>query len=325
MKSSQAEPVPDAMASWGLLCMGSRLRRLYDRIVPDVTAIYRRHAIAFEPRWFPLFRLIADRGEASVMEASERLGVSHPLVSRTARELEQAGLVSLHVDPSDRRRKRMTLTAQGGEMLERMRPVWAEMSLAIADLLGDDAERLLTLVHQAEESLTKSSLQERTVSSAPLAGNDSIAIEPYDPRWKHHFRRLNEWWVQTYFAIEPPDEQAFADPHGVYLEPGGEIFFARQGGRIVGTCALKPRSADEFELAKMGVDPREHGKGIGSQLMSHAIAWATERNAKRLVLETNSRLRSAIRLYERFGFQTVPLRGDEGHARVDRVMVKRLD
>jgi DNA-binding MarR family transcriptional regulator len=57
----------------------------------------------------------------SVKELGERLGLSLAAVSRAADELVQRGLVDRTEDPSDRRIKRLKLTKQGGELVQKMR------------------------------------------------------------------------------------------------------------------------------------------------------------------------------------------------------------
>jgi putative acetyltransferase len=50
------------------------------------------------------------------------------------------------------------------------------------------------------------------------------------------------------------------------------------------------------------VRARDRGRGVGRMLMEAAVAEARAKGARRLFLETNSKLGPAIRLYERMGF-----------------------
>jgi putative acetyltransferase len=65
-------------------------------------------------------------------------------------------------------------------------------------------------------------------------------------------------------------------------------------------------SDDEFEVAKMAVTSACQGTGIGRKLLQATIEAGRSAGARRLYLETNRRLRTAIRLYESVGFQHLP-------------------
>jgi putative acetyltransferase len=62
-------------------------------------------------------------------------------------------------------------------------------------------------------------------------------------------------------------------------------------------------SDGEFEVAKMAVTSAQQGAGIGRKLLQAAIEAGRSAGARRLYLETNSRLEAAIRLYESMGFK----------------------
>jgi putative acetyltransferase len=117
------------------------------------------------------------------------------------------------------------------------------------------------------------------------------------------FRQLNEEWIERYFRIEPKETVVLADPRGTILDQGGRIFFAVVGGRCVGCCALRRMSDTEFEVAKMAVTPGFQGAGIGRRLLHAVIEAGRSRGARRLYLETNHQLKSAIHLYESLGFR----------------------
>lgn len=133
-----------------------------------------------------------------------------------------------------------------------------------------------------------------------------VRIREFMPGDEVHFRRLNEEWILRYFEMEPADESILSDPHKNILADGGRIFFAIQGGEVVGCCALIVTGVGEYELAKMAVAEGHRRAGIGRQLLSAAIAGARASGAKRVSLETNNKLTGAIRLYESAGFRHLP-------------------
>ncbi len=98
-------------------------------------------------------------------------------------------------------------------------------------------------------------------------------------------------------------------PEANIIAAGGCILIALGGADVVGTCALLKVDADSYELAKMAVAPHAQGKGIGRQLGEAAISRARAQGARRLYLESNTKLERAIALYRGLGFTERPARG----------------
>lgn len=137
------------------------------------------------------------------------------------------------------------------------------------------------------------------------AGAD-LKIREFIPGDEIAFRRLNEEWIQQYFAMEPKDQEALADPWRSILLPGGRIFLAIRQGEAVGCCALLTMGPGEFEVAKMAVAESARRAGVGRRLLERVIAAARDSGARRLYLETNRKLEPAVRLYESVGFRHLP-------------------
>ena len=127
--------------------------------------------------------------------------------------------------------------------------------------------------------------------------------EPSLPR----FAELNRQWIERYHHMECGDREMVADP-GVYLRNGGRVITAHVGGEVAGAVALKPHDDGpngerKWELTKMAVDPRFHGRGIGGELLEEAHRVARdELGLSELFLLTNTKLEAAGRLYARHGW-----------------------
>lgn len=128
-------------------------------------------------------------------------------------------------------------------------------------------------------------------------------VTTFDPRFAAAFTALNRQWIEQHFRLEPLDLAQLEDPDAI-RSAGGEIFFVVEDGKALGTCAMIPHGADEFELAKMAVAVSARGRGYGDVLMETALAWARSRGAARVVLLSNTILAPAIALYHKHGFRT---------------------
>lgn len=138
-----------------------------------------------------------------------------------------------------------------------------------------------------------------------------MRIIKYTPEYQQYFEQLNRAWVEKYFEIEPMDEALLSNPEDTILKSGGQIFFVKHQSQIIGTIALIFISNGIYELAKMAVNENFKGIGAGKFLCRTAIEEAKKINADKLILFTNSKLKTAIGIYHKFGFKNVQLDGQE--------------
>jgi GNAT superfamily N-acetyltransferase len=146
----------------------------------------------------------------------------------------------------------------------------------------------------------------------------------FTPELSPHFESLNREWIEKYFELEGADRIVFKDPFTEIVQPGGEIFFAIVDGEVLGTCAVMRLDEQTYELAKMAVSPKAQGRGYSNLLMNSAIEFARAAGAERLILLSNTKLNAAIALYEKHGFEAVPITHAEEYKRVDIQMELRL-
>jgi len=113
------------------------------------------------------------------------------------------------------------------------------------------------------------------------------------------------------FGLEPDLETTdadLADLEGNYAARGGYFAVLESAeGNVIGTAGIYPLAEPGVcELRKMYLDSAYRGQGLGRLLLEDALAWACAQNYRRVVLETASVLKDAIRLYESYGFQPMP-------------------
>lgn len=130
-----------------------------------------------------------------------------------------------------------------------------------------------------------------------------VTIIPYEQQYQPQFRSLNMIWLDQYDLVEIHDLEVLDDPQRQILDGGGIIFLAEENGEIIGTAGLSKESDGVYELVKMCVHPDHHGKGISRLLMDKCLETAREWKAKKVMLFSNSRLKTAIGLYEKYGFK----------------------
>lgn len=143
-----------------------------------------------------------------------------------------------------------------------------------------------------------------------------INIIPFESTYASHFYDLNIEWLQTYFYVEPFDEEVLSKPEQYIINKGGHIFFAKENDTILGTVALMPtKNPLVFELTKMAVLPNQRGKNIGQKLMQYSIDFAKQNNFKGLILYSNTKLENAIYIYRKYGFIEIPVEENSPYKR----------
>lgn len=136
------------------------------------------------------------------------------------------------------------------------------------------------------------------------------------------FRTINLEWLDKYGLTEAPDLLVLNDPQGEIIDKGGAIFLAKSEGVVVGTAALMKETPIQYELVKMGVVDAYKGKGISKMLMEACLQQANVFGAKRVYLQSNSQLKTAIGLYEKYGFKHIPVQ--DAHYVTADVMMELL-
>lgn len=309
----------DFLRDLGWRAVGSRMRRLADRVFADVAGIYADDQVQFEPRWFPLINLLGRCGPTPVVEAARRLGQSHPAVSLFARELAAAGLIRFRTDRADERKRVLTLTPRGAGLYRQLAALWERIDRAAQGWARDAGVDALDALARLEDALAARGLRERVRTEQP-ADDGAVRIAPFDERWAGHFKRLNLHWLEEHFSVEPHDFELLDDPQQHYVAAGGEVFFALVGEQVAGTVALKPLGGGRWELAKLAVDPAFRGRGLGEALVRAVAAEARRRGGTVLWLETAKKLGPAIALYHKLGFVEVAAPEQPTYARTDYYM-----
>ena len=136
---------------------------------------------------------------------------------------------------------------------------------------------------------------------------NSYRIVPWEEQYHPDFFRLSLEWLEKYVSVEPADRLILQHPHEQILDDGGEIFFLLADNVPVGTVSMIHTKENTFELAKLAVTESYKGKGLARMLMERAIEFAESREAEEILLYTNHNLSPAIGLYQKYGFEIVPL------------------
>lgn len=289
----------DLLAELGPLFLGSRLKRLAERMQADAAAVLRGLGLPVQPGQLPLLTALDMRGSMSVGEAVEALGVSQPAVTRSMAPLVALGLIETRRGDGDARCKRIALTDAGREVMARAKAVvWPHVGTAVDELCAGLEGPLIEQIGMLERRLAERPLDRRVA-----ALRDAVTIRDYAPELAGDFYRINAEWIEAMFEMEPADREVIENPQEAILDGGGAILFAETADLgVIGTCALRNSGDGAYELTKMGVLAAARGRKAGEALLAAAIARAQALGAETLYLLTNRKCEAAIHLYEKAGF-----------------------
>jgi DNA-binding MarR family transcriptional regulator/ribosomal protein S18 acetylase RimI-like enzyme len=308
------------LASLGSLGFTYRLRRLSDRLQEDGRRLYSSVGIPLEPNWHILIDFLDGEGSSSVTEASAAMGVSHPTVIELARKLEAAGLIEAAVDPSDGRRRVLSLSAHGHGLLPDFRHLWDAIERELDDVIdatagGDALSGLATIEAQLDSVGLDARVHHRLAAerddpTRPRHERRSVAVRAAgegDRDALLHIARELVRSADTY-AYDPSigDEELWR-----YWNPvgPGDGYVASLDDGVAGMFVIRPNHAGpgaHVANASYAVRADVRGIGLGRQMgeASLDIAAALGYRAMQFnaVVSTNEH---AVRLWRSLGFRIV--------------------
>jgi N-acetylglutamate synthase-like GNAT family acetyltransferase/DNA-binding MarR family transcriptional regulator len=313
----------DVLKDHADLFLGSRLKRLAERLQADAARVIRAAGFPVAPAQFPLLAAIHRYGPLTVGRAVEVLGVSQPVATRTLASLVELGLLETTRDEADLRHKTIRLTSAGqATMAQASLTVWPRVEGAVKSLCAPLEGGFLHQIDQMEAALTQQSLEER-VRALP----QPLTLRAYSDDLAEAFYRINAQWVQAMFTLEPNDIALLSRPRQTIIEQGGAIWFVETpDAGVVGTCALIRMEEGVYELTKMGVSEAARGRKAGEFLLAATLQRARAMGMHTLYLLTNRKCAAAIHLYEKLGFEhsaAIMERYGQRYARCDVAMLYR--
>ena len=288
----------DIVAEREQLFLGSRLKRLAERMQGDVVRLAERAGLSIQPSQYPLLATLDRLGPQTIGALVASLGLSQPAVTRTVAKLVAMNLVEVGRLGRDQRHKTVALTSAGEAAIARSKlTVWPRVEAAVRDLLTDLPGGLLRDLGAIEARLAERSLAQR------VPGTLGLVIHDYHDAFAADFRAINLEWIEAMYTVEATDLDILDHPRKRVIDRGGAILFVEVPGLgIVGTCALQKTGEQQYELTKMGVLPGARGTGAGGVLLDAVIDRARTMRAERLYLLSNRKSAAGIHLYEKHGF-----------------------
>lgn len=313
------------MEQFGILSLGSRLKRLSDFLYSEVQTVYAKESLLISSTYFPILRLLQQEGALSVVQISERLGLSHPAVSKQVSKMLKEGLLLKVQDVQDQRRSAICLSELCRQEMHKAEPVLAAIGHELEFYLSQVSGHFLDQLESLEKCLLNGPYAERVMLRLHP---EQLTIKDCHAEWEFDaFKELNISWLERFFEndIYDKDHSLLNDPKTQILDKGGRVKVAVIGNQVIGSYFIMPNEDDSVELGKLAVSEGYQRLGLGERLLQDAITEAKRMNAKALVLESHTSLLPALALYGKLGFEVDASVTEYSVPRANVRMIKKLE
>lgn len=242
---------------------------------------------------------LARRGSATATELASELYLDPGYASRILRRLGKRGLVDGQPFEKDGRSTLLRLTGKGQETFARLDSRAREsVHSLLAGLAEAEQERLVRAMVNIEMLMSPPEQRERRIIVRPH--------RPGDLGWAVHRHGLlfsNERdWDQSYESRVAARAAEFLTRQDQNRE---RFLIAELEGEPAGCVMVRAESERVAGLDLLLVDPPARGLGIGTRLVSEAVAFARNAGYGKMALEASHMLSEARRLFQKAGFRVV--------------------
>lgn len=174
----------DIVQQLGLLTLGTRLKRLGERLQAQTQEILDAHGAPAPAAHQPALAAIDALGPLTVGDLALALGISQPGATRQLNQLQAAGLVQARQTSTDLRLRTVELTTLGREHVAVARHrVWPAVEAAVASACEGHGAVLLARLDALEAALADGPLSQRARPPAQTPDDDAMATEArHEPR-----------------------------------------------------------------------------------------------------------------------------------------------
>lgn len=161
--------VDDVVRELGYLTLGSRFRRIGERLQSEVQQVLDELGLPVQSSQLPALAAVDRLGPLTVGELAEAVGITQPGATRLMTQLSESGLVDVRQSSEDQRRRLISLTDKGRQLVETSkRDFWPRIDTAVAEICADLTGPLLEQLTAIEHHLEATPLHRR------------IARQPHD-------------------------------------------------------------------------------------------------------------------------------------------------
>ncbi|WP_336805617.1 helix-turn-helix domain-containing GNAT family N-acetyltransferase [Bacillus subtilis] len=236
----------------------------------------------------------------------DKLGLDRGYVSRIVKQFEKEDLIYKQRSKDDARQHYIFVTETGKTIYKKLE-----------EKANEQVELMLKEINQKEQhKLAEAMAEIEAILSQSLSARASeISIRDYF--LSEDLQLLIEKQRQFYAEAHGWDDTFLAYLQETFDADIEKIWIAESGGKFAGSVGLVKHDEKTVQLRWFLVDADFQGRGLGTQLLEHLVAYCQDMKFDRIFLWTVSTMAEARPLYEKFGFkisevkQEAPLWGQQ--------------
>lgn len=154
--------VDDVVREMGYLTLGSRFRRIGERFQSEVQRMLDDLGLPVQSSQLPALAAIDRLGPLTVGDLADAIGITQPGATRIMTQLSEIGLFDVRQSSEDQRRRLISLTDKGRQLVETSRrDLWPRIDAAVAEICSDLTGPLLEQLTAIERDLETTPLHRR--------------------------------------------------------------------------------------------------------------------------------------------------------------------
>jgi len=117
-----------------------RMRALSERLFLHLGAYLKKHGFEIEPGWLPLIFCLESRESKNIGALALEIGYSHVAIVKIVKAMQAADWVEIFIDPSDRRKKMISLSTAALAQLDDLQGALAKYDAALAEWIKQNPD-----------------------------------------------------------------------------------------------------------------------------------------------------------------------------------------
>lgn len=289
----------------GTLIFGTRLKRLSERFLQDISKIYRNLELPFEPTWFGVFFLINERTTVTMTEIANELKITHSAVSQLVNMLKNKELLDFVKADEDKRKILICFTKEGQKLTEKLVPVWQSLKRIMDQILleGEINKDLLRGLDEIEQKLDERDLLERVLEDMNKYSTKGMKVISYKPEYKKQYRKLMYEYLQINYDDENFDLDIINSPIEKFVSKGGMIFLTKVKDDIVGVAICEIKTKTDANIIYIGVDNDWEWRNIGNTMLREVLEVLTKQKISTVKINLRTEQEDYLNLYQKNGFK----------------------
>ena len=288
----------------GELILGTRLKRISERFLVDISKIYKSQNIPFEPSWFSIFYLLDKNNQMSIGEISSKTDISQSGVSQMINVLMKKGMVQYAPNGHDKRVRLICFTELGFSTLQEIKPIWKSIKKSLQVTLSEreNSAYLLPALDEFEDAIEEKSFYLRVTDDLKRRKLGDIQLIPFEESFIDSYKYLLLEWFTDNDSIEVADFDFVNNPQQFIKEKKGTIYLAFVQESIISVVVTLFNSKSIAEIIVFIMDENWRLNQIGKNLINQTILKLSSLGKKEIRLTMNRKRIWEIKLFKEAGF-----------------------